>query len=104
MLHLDPSCIGRVWPAFMWTVAVVSALGCCMGFHEFVWFMSVGYGFSVMCIGLFHLIFCRLYKSVTNGINGNRKYHRIRMLCHHSRINNASDGRAVQDNIVEFVF
>ena len=52
MLHLDPSYIGRAWPAFMWTVAIVSALGCCMGFHEFVWFMSVGYGFSVMCIGM----------------------------------------------------
>ena len=45
MLHLDPSYIGKVWPAFMWTVTIVSALGCCMGFHEFVWFMSVGYGF-----------------------------------------------------------
>ncbi len=30
---------------------------CIMGFYEFVWFMSVGYGFAVMCIGLFHLIF-----------------------------------------------
>ena len=57
MLHLDPSYIGKVWPAFMWTVTIVSALGCCMGFHEFVWFMSVGYGFAVMCIGIFHLIF-----------------------------------------------
>ena len=57
MLRLDPSYIGRVWPAFMWTVSIVSALGCCMGFYEFVWFMSVGYGFSVMCIGIFHLVF-----------------------------------------------
>ena len=65
MLHLDPSYIGRVWPAFMWTVTAVSALGCCMGFHEFVWFMSVGYGFAVMCIGLFHLIFGFAARSLT---------------------------------------
>ena len=65
MLHLDPSYIGRVWPAFMWTVAIVSALGCCMGFHEFVWFMSVGYGFAVMCIGIFHLIFGFVNASLT---------------------------------------
>ncbi len=57
MFRLDPSYIGRVWPGFMWTVTLVAAIGCCMGFHEFVWFMSVGYGFSVMCIGIFHLIF-----------------------------------------------
>ena len=57
MLHLDPSYVGKIWPAFMWSVTIVSALGCCMGFHEFVWFMSVGYGFAVMCIGIFHLLF-----------------------------------------------
>ena len=65
MLHLDPSYIGKVWPAFMWTVTIVSALGCCMGFHEFVWFMSVGYGFAVMCIGIFHLIFGFVNGSLT---------------------------------------
>ena len=65
MLHLDPSYIGKVWPTFMWTVTIVSALGCCMGFHEFVWFMSVGYGFAVMCIGIFHLIFGFVNGSLT---------------------------------------
>ena len=65
MLHLEPSYVGQVWPAFMWSVAAVSALGCCMGFHEFVWFMSVGYGFSVMCIGIFHLIFGFVNGSLT---------------------------------------
>ena len=65
MLHMDPSYIGKVWPAFMWTVTAVAALGCCMGFHEFVWFMSVGYGFAVMCIGLFHLIFGFAARSLT---------------------------------------
>ena len=67
MLHLDPSYIGKVWPTFMWTVTIVSALGCCMGFHEFVWFMSVGYGFAVMCIGIFHLIFGFVNGSLTSG-------------------------------------
>ena len=57
MFHLDPAYVGHVWPTFMWTITIVAAIGCCMGFYEFVWFMSVGYGFAVMCIGLFHLIF-----------------------------------------------
>ena len=47
----------EAWPKLMWIVMAVAAVGCCMGFKEFVWFMSVGYGFSVMCIGIFHLIY-----------------------------------------------
>ena len=65
MFRLDPSFIGKVWPGFMWTVTLIAALGCCMGFHEFVWFMSVGYGFAVMCIGIFHLIFGLINGSLT---------------------------------------
>lgn len=65
MFRLDPSYIGKVWPAFMWGVTVIAALGCCMGFKEFVWFMSVGYGFAVMCIGIFHLIFGLINGSLT---------------------------------------
>ncbi|MBQ1305108.1 MAG: DUF1295 domain-containing protein [Erysipelotrichales bacterium] len=65
MFHLDPSYVGKVWPAFMWGVTLVAALGCCMGFKEFVWFMSVGYGFAVMCIGIFHLIFGLLNNTLT---------------------------------------
>ena len=57
MFTLDPSLIGKVWPLFMWAVTIAAALGCCIGFKEFVWFMSVGYGFAVMCIGIFHLVF-----------------------------------------------
>ena len=53
---LRPEYIGKVWPTFMWIVTAVAAVGCCMGFKSFVWFMSVGYGFAVMCIGAFHLI------------------------------------------------
>ncbi len=65
MFTLDPSFIGKVWPLFMWTVTIVAALGCCMGFKEFVWFMSVGYGFAVMCIGIFHLVFGFINHSLT---------------------------------------
>ncbi len=65
MLTLDPSYIGQVWPAFLWTILIVAAIGCCMGFHELVWFMSVGYGFAVMCIGLFHLVFGLINGSLT---------------------------------------
>ncbi|MBR3227144.1 MAG: DUF1295 domain-containing protein [Erysipelotrichaceae bacterium] len=65
MFSLDPSFVGRVWPAFMWGVTVIAAIGCCMGFKEFVWFMSVGYGFAVMCIGIFHLLFGMIHHSLT---------------------------------------
>lgn len=68
MFQLDPSFIGRVWPPFMWTVMIVAAVGCCMGFKEFVWFMSVGYGFAVMCIGIFHLIFGLISQSLTPAV------------------------------------
>ena len=56
MFTLIADYIGQVWPLFMWGVVIVAAIGCCMGFKEFVWFMSVGYGFSVMCIGAYLLI------------------------------------------------
>ena len=49
----------------MWTIMIVAALGCCMGFKSFVWFMSVGYGFAVMCIGIFHLVFGLINHSLT---------------------------------------
>ena len=65
MISLDPSFVGKAWPLFMWTITIVAAIGCCMGFKEFVWFMSVGYGFAVMCIGLFHLIFGLINSSLT---------------------------------------
>ena len=68
MLKLDPSYIGKVWPPFMWTVTIVAALGCCMGFKSFVWFMSVGYGFAVMCIGLFHFLFGLFNHSLTPAV------------------------------------
>ncbi len=65
MFKLDPSYIGKVWPAFMWGVTLVAAIGCCMGFKEFVWFMSVGYGFAVMCIGIYLLAFGLITHTIT---------------------------------------
>lgn len=65
MFSLDPNFVGKAWPLFMWTITIVAAIGCCMGFKEFVWFMSVGYGFAVMCIGIFHLIFGLINSSLT---------------------------------------
>ena len=56
MLTLTAEMVGKTWPLFMWTIMIVAAIGCCMGFKSFVWFMSVGYGFSVMCIGAFLLV------------------------------------------------
>ena len=53
MFNFEP---GAVWPLFMWGVTIVAAIGCCMGFKSFVWFMSVGYGFAVMCIGAYLLV------------------------------------------------
>ena len=65
MFHLDPSYVGKVWPPFLWGVTIVAALGCCMGFKSFVWFMSVGYGFAVMCIGIYHLVFGLINHTLT---------------------------------------
>ena len=70
MFELLPEYIGQVWPLFMWGVIIVAAIGCCMGFKEFVWFMSVGYGFAVMCIGAYLLILGLIkgYLTVATGI------------------------------------
>lgn len=45
-----------IFPNGMWIIALVSFLLCSIGFYRFVWFMSVGYGFSVAGIGLTLLI------------------------------------------------
>ena len=70
MFTLLPEYIGQAWPLFMWSVIIVAAIGCCMGFKEFVWFMSVGYGFAVMCIGAYLLILGLIkgYLTVATGI------------------------------------
>lgn len=35
---------------------IVSALGCAIGFKNFVWFLSIGYGFSVALLGIAYLV------------------------------------------------
>ena len=65
MFKLDPSYVGQVWPEFMWTLTIVAAIGCCMGFKQLVWFMSIGYGFAVMLIGVFHLGFGLINHTLT---------------------------------------
>ena len=34
-----------------WIVLLVSLLACSVGFHNYIWFISVGYGFAIACIG-----------------------------------------------------
>lgn len=46
----------EVFPKSMLWVLIVAAVCCSMGFYEFVWFISVGYGFAVMGIGIYLLI------------------------------------------------
>ncbi len=45
-----------VFPAYIWIVLAASLVFCCMGFYNFVWFMSVGYGMSSAAIGLTMII------------------------------------------------
>ena len=40
-----------MFPNGYWILLVVSLVLCCIGFYRFVWFMSVGYGFSVAGLG-----------------------------------------------------
>ncbi len=37
---------------FLWILTVVSAVLCAVGFYKFVYFLSIGYGFSVAGIGI----------------------------------------------------
>ena len=41
-----------MFPTGYWILLVVSLALCSIGFYRFVWFMSVGYGFSVAGLGL----------------------------------------------------
>lgn len=41
-----------MFPNGYWILLVVSLALCCIGFYRFVWFMSVGYGFSVAGLGI----------------------------------------------------
>lgn len=46
----------QIFPNTFWLVLAVAALFSAVGFYEFIWFISVGYGFAVMGIGLYLLI------------------------------------------------
>ena len=41
-----------IFPQYFWIILTVSALGCCIGFKNFIWFLSVGYGLSVSLIAV----------------------------------------------------
>ncbi len=58
--------VGKVFPAPLWWILLsISALMTLCGFHQFVWFMSVGYGFAVMGIGAGLLIYSLINGSAT---------------------------------------
>ena len=42
---------------WIWIFLAVSALCCAIGFKKFVWFLSIGYGFSVVGLGLAYLVY-----------------------------------------------
>ena len=41
---------------FLGILFLISAVGCCCGFKNFVWFLSIGYGLSVALLGLVYFI------------------------------------------------
>ncbi len=41
---------------FLWIYLLVSAVLCAVGFKRFVWFLSIGYGFSVAGLGIAYLV------------------------------------------------
>lgn len=54
-----------VWPKLMWFVVIAAAVGCAIGFKEFIWFISCGYGFAIMAIGLFQLVYGAINSTLT---------------------------------------
>lgn len=49
---------------WIWIFLAVSALCCAIGFKKFVWFLSIGYGFSVIGLGLAYLVYALVNGSV----------------------------------------
>lgn len=43
-----------IW-AYLGIFTLISAIGCCVGFKKFVYFLSIGYGFSVVALGVSYL-------------------------------------------------
>lgn len=42
----------------------VSLVGCCIGFKKFVWFLSIGYGFSVAALGIAYFVMGCCYQTI----------------------------------------
>ncbi|NMA16634.1 MAG: DUF1295 domain-containing protein [Erysipelotrichia bacterium] len=58
--------VGKVFPSPLWWVLLaISGLMTLCGFHSFVWFMSIGYGFAVMGIGVGLLLYSLINGSAT---------------------------------------
>ena len=45
-----------MFPANIWIIFAVALVCCSVGFKNFVWFMSVGYGFAIAGIGIALLV------------------------------------------------
>lgn len=43
---------------YLWIFLIVSAVCCCIGFKKYVYFLSVGYGFSVIGLGIAYFVAC----------------------------------------------
>ena len=41
-----------IFPQYFWIILIAGALGCSVGFKNFIWFMSVGYGLAISLIAL----------------------------------------------------
>ena len=48
----------------IWIFLIVSALCCAIGFKKFVYFLSIGYGFSVIGLGIAYLVYAITQHSV----------------------------------------
>ena len=58
--------VGKVFPSPVWWVLLaIRGLMTLCGFHSFVWFMSIGYGFAVMGIGVGLLLYSLINGSAT---------------------------------------
>lgn len=44
------------FPPSIWIMFMISAVMCCIGFYKFIYFLSIGYGFAIMGIGMTILI------------------------------------------------
>ena len=52
----------------VWICLAAALLCCCMGFHRFVWFMSIGYGYAVAGIAVTVLVWGAVGGGLTPGL------------------------------------